>query len=175
MRAKLHGRRCGARLPYRVAATLNFGRQIGDDVKSDSVRVAGRMGRGMWWCQRMVISPPDGDLEAILEGGHWTGKRRKGCVEMTQAGRIRKSVGFDRRIAHEVEPCPEEVRGTVPVGKPAISTGKGEHGQACLPRPMTCGCRCTGSDEGDKLGGSQRCVGQDVVPVDRKRPAAAYV
>jgi hypothetical protein len=44
--------------------------------------------------------PTNGDLEVVLECCGRTRASREGCVEMAQAKEIRKSVGFDRRIAH---------------------------------------------------------------------------
>lgn len=162
-------------MPYCVAATFGFGQRIGHDVKSATVRSGRDVSRVESCRQPMEISSADGCLEVILEGRHRAIARRKSRVEMAQAVRIRTSVDFDRRIAHQIEPSPEKMSGAVPFGKPAVGASQRKRGQGCMPCPMTRGRGRTGSDEGDKLGGSQRCVGQDVVPVDRKRPAAAYV
>jgi hypothetical protein len=92
------------------------------DVKSATVRGRVDLRLVSKRCREAVVLSAKGYLEAILEGGTSTGTSRKSRVEMAQGVGIGKSVSFDRRIADQIEPSPEEVSSAVPFEKPAIGT-----------------------------------------------------
>ncbi len=121
----------------------------------------------------------DGPAET---GGGFTRKRGlgsgEGRVEMEQAVRVGWSVGFSGfpgRIAHHAEPGSERGSGPMPTGKPAVSAGQGHGEPGRGPGRVPRGCEGEGPDERQKLDGTSRRVGQDVVPIDREGPSAAYV
>jgi hypothetical protein len=88
---------------------------------------------------------------------------------MTQAEVVGKLVRFAGRDTDENEPGSDAVKVKVPPFDPTIGTGERDGKSAnVMPRCMACGRMGAGLDERDELCGTQRSVGQDMIPVDRE-------
>jgi len=95
------------------------------DVKSATIRSGGSRELAMERVGVSVILCAEGILEVILEGGARTGASGEGCIEMTQAVRVWKAVGFSGRIAKKAELRSNHVGGAMPFFEPAVGTCQG--------------------------------------------------
>ena len=117
----------------------------------------------------------DGRLKAALEGGDATGCLRKRRDEMLKCEGVGLIAGFARRSNDQAKPGPDMRRAISPFCNPPIDGGNRQGAAREDPGAMGGRAGRDRPNQVEELGGSQRAMGNDSVPVDGKCRAATRI
>jgi hypothetical protein len=122
----------------------------------------------------LTIRAGDGHLKAFLECGDGTRGLREGGNEMAQGHGVDIAVDFARWIGYKAQTRTDMTGKNTPSGKPAAGSAQRKDQSRSLPRGVGGSSGRMSFKKFEKLPGSQRAVGNDVMPIDGKCTSTAY-